>query len=109
MAVSDWSTNPNENITVDGINIAENCPAENLNNAVRSVMASVRVMYNNLPNGTSFVLKSGGVFLDNPIFSGRGGFLYHNDAANASGRVFTQAAGGAVPSGMVNGDLLFEY
>ena len=40
--VSDWSAVADENTTVDGINIAEHCPAKNINNAIRAVMASVK-------------------------------------------------------------------
>lgn len=42
MSVSDWSATPDENTTVDGINIAEHCPAKNINNAIRSVMAALK-------------------------------------------------------------------
>lgn len=42
MAVSDWSTNAASNTTVGAVNIAENCPAANLNNAIREVMAQIR-------------------------------------------------------------------
>lgn len=42
MAVSDWSATADENTTVDGINIAEHCPAKNINNAIRSVMAALK-------------------------------------------------------------------
>ena len=42
MAVSDWSATADENTSIDGINIAEHCPAKNINNAIRSVMASVK-------------------------------------------------------------------
>ncbi|MDE2429548.1 MAG: hypothetical protein KGM99_12515 [Burkholderiales bacterium] len=38
----DWSTTPGSNTTVDGVNIAENCAAGNLNNGIRAVMALVR-------------------------------------------------------------------
>lgn len=41
-SVSDWSTTPNSNDNIGGINIAENCPAANLNNAIRTVMAQVK-------------------------------------------------------------------
>jgi hypothetical protein len=109
MSVQDWSTDPNANLTIDGINIAEAAPAANMNNAIRAIMAACRVMYNGLATGTAYVTKAAGVFTDNPTYSGRGGFLYHNDAANTSGRIFIQAAGGSTPAGMVNGDLLFEY
>lgn len=40
--IFDWSTTAGSNGTVDGINIAEGCPAGNLNNAARSIMALVR-------------------------------------------------------------------
>jgi microcystin-dependent protein len=40
--VSDWSAVADENTTVDGINIAEHCPAKNMNNAIRSVMAALK-------------------------------------------------------------------
>lgn len=42
MSVSDWSATADENTTVDGINIAEHCPAKNINNAIRSVMAALK-------------------------------------------------------------------
>lgn len=44
--VYDWSTTPAENISVNGVNIAEGCPAPNLNDAVRQVMAAVRATFN---------------------------------------------------------------
>lgn len=42
-STDDWSTNPNDNITIGGINIAENCPAGNLNNAIREMMSELKV------------------------------------------------------------------
>ena len=42
MAVQDWSATPDENTTIDGIDIAEHCPAKNMNDALRAVMASVK-------------------------------------------------------------------
>lgn len=42
MAVQDWSAVADENTTIDGIDIAEHCPAKNINDAIRSVMASVK-------------------------------------------------------------------
>lgn len=38
----DWSSTAASNTTVDGINIAEGCPAANVNNGMRSIMALVR-------------------------------------------------------------------
>jgi hypothetical protein len=41
MAIEDWSPTAANNSTVLGVNIAENCPAANVNNALRQLMADV--------------------------------------------------------------------
>ncbi len=42
MPVKDYSTTANSNTAIAGINIAENCPAGNLNNALRQTLADLR-------------------------------------------------------------------
>ena len=42
MAVKDYSTNPDENTTISGINIAEGCLPSGINNAIRQLMADVK-------------------------------------------------------------------
>ena len=42
MSVSSYSTTASSNTTISGTNIAENCPAGNLNNAIRQMMADIR-------------------------------------------------------------------
>lgn len=42
MSLHDWSTTAASNTTIDGIDIAENCAAANINNAIRSAMANVK-------------------------------------------------------------------
>ena len=42
MSVQDWSATADENTSIDGINIAEHCPAKNMNDALRSVMAALK-------------------------------------------------------------------
>lgn len=109
MAVSDWSTTPGSNTTIDGINIAEGCPAGNMNGATRSIMAAVRAMYDALPVMTSYVTKAAAVFSGTqPKYTGEGAFVHWADPALTSGKAYVQAAGGAAPS-MSEGDLLFEY
>lgn len=46
MAISDYSTSAAANTAISGINIAENCPAANMNNAQRQLMADVKTFYN---------------------------------------------------------------
>lgn len=50
MAVTDWNTNANSNTSVGGINIAENCPAGNINGALREMMAQIKGFSNGLGN-----------------------------------------------------------
>ena len=46
MAFSDWSPTASENALALGINIGENCPAANVNNAMREQMAQLRSAIN---------------------------------------------------------------
>lgn len=47
----DWSATPASNTTVDGVNIAEGCPAGNVNNALRSIMALIRQTFSSALSG----------------------------------------------------------
>ena len=47
--ISQWDVNPANNTDVGEINIAENCPPSNINNAIRELMSQVK----ELQNGTS--------------------------------------------------------
>lgn len=60
MSVSDWSATADENTAIDGINIAEHCPAKNINNAIRSVMATVKAKCDTL-DATDNSLRRGAV------------------------------------------------
>jgi hypothetical protein len=40
--VADWDATAANNTDIDGINIAENCPAQNINNAIRTFMAQIK-------------------------------------------------------------------
>jgi len=42
MAIEDWSTDPDQNGLVLGIDINEDCPAANINNALRSTLANIK-------------------------------------------------------------------
>lgn len=60
MSVSDWSATADENTSIDGINIAEHCPAKNINNAIRSVMAALKTKCDAL-DSTDNTLQRGAV------------------------------------------------
>jgi hypothetical protein len=42
MAVSDYNTDPDLNVDISGINIAEGCPPSGINNALRQMMADIK-------------------------------------------------------------------
>ena len=110
MAYTDWSTTASLNVTIDGVNIDENCPPANLNNAVRSVMAGVASLRDAVPTVSGFMPVTGGTFSGTqPIFSGEGAFLHHASSSLASGKVHVLAEGSADPAGLANGDLIFYY
>lgn len=63
--IFDWSATPASNSTVDGINVADGCPAGNMNNAVRSTMALIRQSFNStlanfLAGASPLALANGG-------------------------------------------------
>ena len=60
MSVSDWSATADENTSIDGINIAEHCPAKNMNDALRAVMASLKTKCDALDD-TDNTLRRGAV------------------------------------------------
>lgn len=108
MAVQDWNTTPSANTSIDGTFIGEGCPPGNVNGAIRAVMASVRVMYNNLPSGGNYAPVNSPGFTGQPYIQGRGAMLWFGSSALSSGVVHVQQQGQNVP-GMQNGDMLIEF
>lgn len=107
MAFSSYYSTPSLNVSINGVSIAENCPAGNVNDAIRQLMADARLFSDSIPDVSNLMPKSGGTFTGEIAFTGKGGFLYHNDPSNASGVLTVQPAGGTwSPS---NGDILAEY
>lgn len=44
MAINDYSTSASSNTSISGINIAPNCPRENIDNAIRQLMADIAAL-----------------------------------------------------------------
>lgn len=63
MSVQDYSTNPDNNLTISGINIAEGMPPGLVNNAIRQLMSDIKVNSTELENGK--LSTSGGTVTGN--------------------------------------------
>lgn len=109
MAVGDYSSTPANNTDISGTSIAEGCPAGNMNGAFRQLMADIAVMYAALPNVSTLVTKTGGVFTGNPTFTGAGGYHYNASSSATGGKWTTQASGGSAPASPSEGDFFGEW
>jgi len=107
---SDYSTTPSSNTSIAGISIAENAtPMANINNAIRQLMADAKTFSDASPDTSALMPKAGGTFSGTePIYSGRGAMLGHNDPANTSGRVVFLPTGSDRPSPAA-GMIVFYY
>jgi hypothetical protein len=102
------------NTSLDGLNVAEGCPAGNMNAAVRILMSAIRQLYNVVNNPLSsvyaaFMPKTGGAFTGDITRNGGGGYAYNASATFVGGKITIQALGGAAPSSPQEGDQWIEY
>lgn len=92
MAVSDYKTDPNENTTISGINIAEGCAPSGINNAIRQLMADVKADKTAQDTATAERVKT-----------------VNNNAPDANGNI-TPAQTGCLPltGGTMTGPITFN-
>jgi hypothetical protein len=111
MSFSAYSLTPSANISLNGISIAENCPAENVNDALRQLAADGRELYNtvNAISVSSYMPKTGGAFTGTITRSGAGGYFYHASSTQATAPVYTQTTATALPSSPAEGTVVLQY
>lgn len=110
MSYTTWSTTASLNVTIDGINIGEQCPPQNLNNGLRSVMAGVAELRDDLPDTSGLMPKAGGVFTGAlPKYDGAGSIQFNDDPAMIGGRTSYLASGSVFPASPAAGDIVFFY
>jgi hypothetical protein len=105
---ADYSTTPSSNSTIGGVNIAENCPPGNLNNALRILMADAKAYSLSAPDISSRMPVSGGAFTGAITLSGAGAYRYNASASLASGATHFLPAGSARPA-PAEGVVVFFY
>jgi hypothetical protein len=110
-AFSSFSTTASANISINGISIAENCDAANINDAIRNVLVEGRQLYD-LVAGTdtsSLMPKAGGAFTGDITRSGAGAYTYYVSSSLTGGKEYVQTTGTALPSAPAEGTKVFQY
>lgn len=108
---SDFSTNEALNVTIGGINVAENCPAANVNNAIRYVLREGKELSNIVAaiSTSSLMPKAGGTFTGPILRGGAGAYLYHISSSMTGGGIAVQTSGTALPLSPAEGTFVFQY
>ena len=111
IAFSDYSTTPSLNVSIQGISIAEGCPAANVNDVLRQFAADGKALANTVAgiNVSNYMPKSGGAFTGTITRSGGGGYWYHAGSTQATGPVYTQPSATALPTSPAEGTVVLQY
>jgi hypothetical protein len=111
VSFSNYSADPDSNNSLNGINIAENCAAGNINNALRQLAADGKELHTTVSaiSVSSYMPLTGGAFTANITRSGAGGFLYHANSALANAPVYVQLSSADLPSSPAEGTIVFQY
>jgi hypothetical protein len=111
MAFSAYSLTPSANLSINGINIAENCPAANINDALRQIAADGRALSDTVTaiNVSGYMPVAGGAFTGSITRSSAGGYWYHAGATQATAPVYTQPSASALPSSPAEGTVVLQY
>lgn len=111
MSFASYSVTPSANLTIAGVSIAEGTTAPgSVNLAIRQLMADGRSLFDTVSaiNLSGYAPLNAPAFTGQPTYSGRGAFLHFNNSANASGRIYVQAEGSALPT-LSNGDIVLTF
>lgn len=109
MPFQDYSTNPDANGSIAGINIAENCPPGNVNNALRQLAADGKALANQVGGGTNSMPITGGAFKGPITREGAGAYLHHASGSYTDGRFHILAQGSPRPSNPGEGAIVLYY
>jgi hypothetical protein len=110
-AFATYSTTAATNTTIRGVNIAENCPAANVNDVARGLAAEGRELYDLVAaiNVSGYMPLSGGAFTGPITRSGAGAYPYWNNSSLTGGAMYIQLTTDALPSSPAEGTIVFQY
>ena len=111
MSFGSYSTTPASNISINGINVGENCAAANINDAIRQLMADGRTLYNTVSgiDLTLYMPKAGGAFSGTITRATAGAYPYWASSSLTGGAMYVQASATALPSSPAEGTIVFQY
>lgn len=111
MSFSSYSLTPASNTSINGISIAEGCPAANVNNALRQLAADGKELATTVSGISTATLmpKSGGAFTGSITRSGAGAYPYWASSSLTGGAMYVQTTATALPSSPTEGTVVFQY
>jgi len=107
-SATEFSTDPSQNTTIGGIDVAEGCSPAGINNAMRYLAAVARDTSDKAIGGTAPMPITGGTFTGDIFRQGRGGYLHHANSAQTGGQVYFLPEGSVRPAA-VEGTVVFYY
>lgn len=105
---TEFSTNPDANTTIGGVNIAEGCSPAGLNNVERYLAATIRVAWDAIPAAGTYMPLTGGAFTGEITRQGKGAYLHHANSAQSNGLLYIVPEGTARPAA-AEGTVVFYY
>ena len=99
MPIKDYSTDPDLNVSISGINIAEGCPPSGINNAIRQLMADVKVESEAVSEAVSETSSALEAFADQQAAKDE-----EQDEAIAEAKSSAEAAGQAAANAQASAD-----
>lgn len=111
MSFGSYSSTPANNVSCNGINIAEGCAAANVNNVLRQILADGKELYDTVAaiDVSSYMGKAGGAFTGSITRSGAGSYLYHNSTTLTGGAVHVQLSTASLPASPAEGTIVLQY
>ena len=107
-SANEFSLDPNANVTIGGINVAEDCSPAGINNAIRYLAAVARSTLDQVQNAAGGMPVTGGTFTGDILRQGRGAYLHHANSARTGGMVDFLPEGSVRPT-PAEGMVVFYY
>jgi hypothetical protein len=107
-SASEFSTDPNQNLTIGGLDVSEGCSPANINGALRYAAAVIRDSADKVPTVGGFVPSTGGTYTGDIFRQSRGAYLHHAGSGQTDGRVMFLPEGSARPAA-AEGMIVFYY